>query len=121
MVGKRIRDQIDDLDEIRQIEAHVPDDEENNDGEIPQDITEKLDNVALGSKLPPISFDQLEQDMKADPAFNRFRLKFSDFFARFLHTYEGGLPDGKPVNFKATDTVRSRRRMWGSDISCPSD
>ncbi|KAF7344565.1 hypothetical protein MSAN_01938500 [Mycena sanguinolenta] len=101
MVGKRIRDQIDDLDEIRQIEPQ----EEEDDNEVPQDITEKLDNVALGSKLPLISFDQLEQEMKADSAFNRFRLKFSDFFTRFLHTYEGGLPGGKPVNFKATDTI----------------
>ncbi|KAJ6480393.1 hypothetical protein C8R45DRAFT_1054375 [Mycena sanguinolenta] len=105
MVGKRIRNQIDDLDEIRRNEAQVRDEDENNDGEVPQDLTEKLDNVALGSKLPPISFDQLEQDMKADSAFNRFRLKFSDFFARFLHTYEGGLPDGKPVSFKAADTI----------------
>ncbi|KAJ7263229.1 hypothetical protein B0H12DRAFT_1069079 [Mycena haematopus] len=91
MIGKRIRGQIKDLDELQRVDAQVPN---------------EMDNMALGSKLPPVSFDQLEQQMKADlAAFHRFRLKFSEFFTSFLHTYEGQVPGGKPVNFKSLDEI----------------
>ncbi|KAF7335844.1 hypothetical protein MSAN_02330900 [Mycena sanguinolenta] len=99
MVGKFIRDQIDDLDEIRRNECETPDEEAEN--ETPRDVAEKVDNVALGSRLPAITFDRLEQEMETDTAFSRFRLKFSTFFASFLHVYEGR----NRVNLKATDEI----------------
>jgi hypothetical protein len=106
MVGKLICDQINDLDEIRQREWEVPNEEEAED-ETPPDIAEeRTDNVALGSKLPPISFDRLEQAMKADTTFHRLRIRFSNFFTNFLHTYEGQLPGRKCVNFHSSDEVR---------------
>ncbi|KAJ7815570.1 hypothetical protein B0H14DRAFT_3745648 [Mycena olivaceomarginata] len=105
MVGKLIRDQINDLDKIRQREWEVPNEEEAKDDPPPDITEEKADNVALGSKLAPISFARLEQEMKADTAFHRLRIRFSDFFTNFLHTYEGQLPGGKRVNFHSTDEV----------------
>ncbi|KAJ7301222.1 hypothetical protein DFH08DRAFT_996074 [Mycena albidolilacea] len=105
MVGKLIRDQINDLDGIRQREWEVPNEEEAKDDPPPDITEEKADNVALGSKLAPISFARLEQEMKADTAFHRLRIRFSDFFTNFLHTYEGQLPHGKRVNFHSTDEV----------------
>ncbi|KAF8195254.1 hypothetical protein K438DRAFT_1906569 [Mycena galopus ATCC 62051] len=116
MVGKRIRDQINDLDGIarREWEAltaptALNQEADEEDGNSPGDLSEKIDNVALGSKLPPISFEELEQKMKADTAFHRFRLKFSEFFASFLYVYEGQLPGGQPVNFKSTDQIMPYR------------
>ncbi|KAJ7841566.1 hypothetical protein B0H14DRAFT_3693937 [Mycena olivaceomarginata] len=105
MVGKLIRDQINDLDGIRRREWEVPNEEEAKD-ETPPDIAEEMaDNVALGLKLPPISFDRLEQSMKTDTAFHCLRIRFSNFFTNFLHTYEGELPGGKRVNFHSSDEV----------------
>jgi hypothetical protein len=106
MVGKLIRDQINDLDGIQQREWEVPNEEEAKDDPPPDITEEKADNIALGSKLAPISFARLEQEMKADTAFHRLRIRFSDFFTNFLHIYEGQLPGGKRVNFHSTDEVR---------------
>ncbi|KAJ6451798.1 hypothetical protein C8R45DRAFT_1057103 [Mycena sanguinolenta] len=99
VVGKFIRDQINDLDEIRRRECEAPAEEAED--EDPRDVGEKVDNVALGSKLRPITFDQLEREMQADTAFHRFRLKFSTFFASFLDIYEGG----ERVNLKSKDEI----------------
>jgi hypothetical protein len=107
MVGKLIRDQINDLDRIWKHQWEI-----SNEGEAAEDqtvtlpnVAETADNVGLGSKLPPISFDELEQAMKADTAFHRLRIRFTEFFTNFLHTYEK-LPDGKRVNFHSSDKVR---------------
>ncbi|KAJ6451940.1 hypothetical protein C8R45DRAFT_848162 [Mycena sanguinolenta] len=99
MVGKFIRDQINDLDEIRRCECEMPDEEAED--EAPRDLADKVDNVALGSKLPAIAFDCLEREMQTDTAFTRFRLKFSTFFASFLDVYEGG----NRVNLKSKDEI----------------
>ncbi|KAF7354542.1 hypothetical protein MSAN_01366900 [Mycena sanguinolenta] len=99
MVGKFIRDQIDDLDEIRRNECETFDEEAEN--EAPRDVAERVDNVALGSKSPTITFDRLEREMHADVAFHRFRLRFSQFFASFLSAYESG----NRVNLKSTDEI----------------
>jgi hypothetical protein len=34
------------------------------------------------------------------------RIRFSNFFTNFLHTYEGQLPGRKCVNFHSSDEVR---------------
>ncbi|KAF8157464.1 hypothetical protein K438DRAFT_1910064 [Mycena galopus ATCC 62051] len=116
LVGKHIRDQINDLDEITRREwealtapAALNQEADEEDSNAPGDLSEKIDNVALGSKLPPISFEELEKKMKADTAFHRFRLKFSEFFTSFLYVYEGQLPGGQPVNFKSTDQIMPYR------------
>jgi hypothetical protein len=105
MVGKLIRDQINDLDRIWKQQWEVSNKGETVEDETSPKVTETTDNVALGSKLPPISFGELEQAMKADTAFHRLHIRFSEFFTNFLHTYEE-LPGGKRVNFHSSDKVR---------------
>ncbi|KAJ6610879.1 hypothetical protein B0H10DRAFT_2165954 [Mycena sp. CBHHK59/15] len=107
MVGKLICDQIDDIDEIQRCEWDTSDEgDEEPEGKAPQDVADSDDNVALGSRLPAISFGTLEEKMKADDTtFNRFRIKFSKFFRVFLHTYESQLQDGNPVNFASMDEI----------------
>ncbi|KAJ7824744.1 hypothetical protein B0H14DRAFT_3110853 [Mycena olivaceomarginata] len=104
MVGKLIRDQINDLDRIWKQQWEVSNKGEAVEDETSPKVTETTDNVALGSKLPPISFGELEQAMKADTAFHRLHIRFSEFFTNFLHTYEE-LPGGKRVNFHSSDKV----------------
>ncbi|KAJ6455239.1 hypothetical protein C8R45DRAFT_1056741 [Mycena sanguinolenta] len=99
MVGKFIRDQIDDLDEMQRRECEMPDEEAED--EAPRDLADKVDNVALGSKSPAITFDCLEREMQTDTAFTWFRLKFSTFFASFLDVYEGE----NHVNLKSKDEI----------------
>jgi hypothetical protein len=66
-----------------------------------------LSNIDIGSKLKPVSFAKLEQDMSHDTAFHRFRVKFSVFITQFLTAHEYNLPNRKPLRFEGTDTVCS--------------
>ncbi|KAF8209353.1 hypothetical protein K438DRAFT_1572521 [Mycena galopus ATCC 62051] len=107
LICKYIRDQLDDLDDLKQCEwdavkAAV---EEEAEGDAPRDTGPQQDNVSLGSKQPPISFRQLEIDMQADPAFDRFRIKLGRFLTDFLPTYGLHLPGGKAVNFGPGDEI----------------
>lgn len=65
-----------------------------------------LSNIDIGSKLKPVSFAKLEQDMSHDAAFHRFRVKFGIFITQFLAAHNYNLPNGQPVRFDGTDTVR---------------
>jgi hypothetical protein len=104
MVGKFIRDQINDLDEIRQREwkATMDIDGEAED-EAPQDTGVQQDNVALGSKQRVISFQELEDEKKEDSAFHRFRIRLAQFLTDFLPTYGLQLPRGKAVKLAPND------------------
>jgi hypothetical protein len=66
-----------------------------------------LSNIDIGSKLKPVPFVKLEQDMSHDTAFQRFRVKFGVFITQFLTAHDYNLPNGKPLRFDDTDTVRS--------------
>ncbi|KAF8217280.1 hypothetical protein K438DRAFT_1954122 [Mycena galopus ATCC 62051] len=89
MVGKYIRDQLNDLD------VFLDDDPES----VPPPDLETLGNVVVGAKRPLISFLALEAAMKNDPAFVRFRLRFADFINVFLPAHGHALPGGKRVVF----------------------
>ncbi|KAJ7897519.1 hypothetical protein B0H13DRAFT_2234374 [Mycena leptocephala] len=74
--------------------------------ESPEDMESSvLSNIDIGSKLKPVSFAKLEQDMSHDTAFHRFRVKFSVFITQFLTAHEYNLPNGKPLRFDGTDTI----------------
>ncbi|KAJ7898508.1 hypothetical protein B0H13DRAFT_1884243 [Mycena leptocephala] len=64
-----------------------------------------LSNIDIGSKLKPVSFAKLEQDMSHDAAFHRFRVKFGIFTTQFLAAHNYNLPNGQPVRFDGTDTI----------------
>ncbi|KAF8145268.1 hypothetical protein K438DRAFT_1910860 [Mycena galopus ATCC 62051] len=89
MVGKYIRDQLQDLDVFLDDDPdHIP----------PPDL-EVLGNVVVGAKKKTISFLALENTMKEDAAFTRFRLVFTDFINVFLQAHGHALPRGKRVAF----------------------
>ncbi|KAJ7877138.1 hypothetical protein B0H13DRAFT_2235919 [Mycena leptocephala] len=74
--------------------------------ESPEDMESSvLSNIDIGSKLKPVSFAKLEQDMSHDTAFQRFRVKFGVFITQFLTAHEYNLPNGKPLRFDDTDTI----------------
>ncbi|KAJ7835622.1 hypothetical protein B0H13DRAFT_2240067 [Mycena leptocephala] len=66
-----------------------------------------LSNIDIGSKVKPVAFVKLEQDMSHDTAFHRFRVKFGVFITQFLmaHDYNLSNPNGKPLRFDDTDTI----------------
>ncbi|KAJ7893185.1 hypothetical protein B0H13DRAFT_1886439 [Mycena leptocephala] len=73
--------------------------------ESPEDMESSvLSNIDIGSKLKPVSFAKLEQDMSHDAAFHRFRVKFGIFTTQFLAAHNYNLPNGQPVRFDGTDT-----------------
>ncbi|KAJ6569359.1 hypothetical protein B0H19DRAFT_939007 [Mycena capillaripes] len=90
-VATFIREQIEALDE--------------GPSESPEDVETVLSNVDIGSKLKPISFSTLEQEMSTDKAFDRFRVKFGDFISDFLQAFGYGLPDGRRLRFDGTEQI----------------
>ncbi|KAJ7081070.1 hypothetical protein C8R44DRAFT_653325, partial [Mycena epipterygia] len=75
-------------------------------GESPSDLeTSALSNVDIGSKLKPVSFSALEQEMSEDLAFARFRVKFGDFISDFLPAFGYTLPNGRRLRFENTDMI----------------
>ncbi|KAJ7715035.1 hypothetical protein DFH07DRAFT_785677 [Mycena maculata] len=94
MVGKYIRDQMDDLDKLAE-EDDEPQDHENDE---PSDL-EVLGNVVVGAKKKPISFLSLQNEMNKDAAFQNFRIRFSDFLSGFLQAHGLPLPGGKRATF----------------------
>lgn len=90
-VSKYIRDQLDDLDGLLL-----------DDGEVPRDL-EQLTNVVVGAKRPPVTFENLEQEFAKDSAFQRFRVRFSDYISDFLQHYNYGLPNGRRIKYTAGD------------------
>ncbi len=104
MVGKFIRDQINDLDALRQQEWDaITAAEEEAEDHAPQDTGDQQDNVALGSKQRVISFAELEDEKKEDLAFRRFRVRLAQFLTRFFPTYGLQLPGGKAVKLTPND------------------
>ncbi|KAJ7845287.1 hypothetical protein B0H13DRAFT_1908438 [Mycena leptocephala] len=61
-----------------------------------------LSNIDIGSKIKPVSFVKLEQDMSHDAAFHRFRVKFGIFITQFLAAHNYNLPNAQPVRFDGT-------------------
>ncbi|KAJ7671821.1 hypothetical protein B0H14DRAFT_2657355 [Mycena olivaceomarginata] len=56
--------------------------------ESPKDLEASvLSNVDIASRLKPVFFLTLEQEMPPDPAFERFRIKFGEFLSDFLPAY----------------------------------
>ncbi|KAJ6467793.1 hypothetical protein C8R45DRAFT_1055381 [Mycena sanguinolenta] len=96
MVGKYIRNQLDDLDEFLNDDdlEHTP----------PPDL-EILGNTVIGAKQKPISFMTLEAAKANDAAFTRFRIRFADFLNVFLPAYGHPLPRGKRVAFTAEQEI----------------
>ncbi|KAJ7436661.1 hypothetical protein B0H11DRAFT_2364235, partial [Mycena galericulata] len=94
MVGKYIRDQLNDLDEFYE------DDDENLDPEhnLPSAL-EEPGNVIIDAKRPALSFLTLEREMEKDAAFYNFRIQFSDFLSDFLPVFGHPLPGRKRVKF----------------------
>ncbi|KAF7353173.1 hypothetical protein MSAN_01504900 [Mycena sanguinolenta] len=96
MVGKLIRDQLDDLDEFLNDDdlEHAP----------PPDL-ETFGNAVVGAKQRPISFVALEAAKASDAAFAKFRINFADFLNVFLPAYGHQLPGGKRVAFVAEQEI----------------
>ncbi|KAK7036852.1 hypothetical protein R3P38DRAFT_2770922 [Favolaschia claudopus] len=67
--------------------------------------TETVGNVVVGSRKTPTSFADLENDMKEDAAFTRFRLRFAEFLNNFLPAFGYGLPQGKRVALQPTQEI----------------
>ncbi|KAJ7686006.1 hypothetical protein B0H17DRAFT_1169830 [Mycena rosella] len=91
-VATFIRDQLDALDE----------DADETSADLEPSL---LSNVDIGSKHAPISFATVEQAMAQDPAFQRFRIRFSDFISDFLPAYGYGLPNGKRLRFDGHEMI----------------
>ena len=70
--------------------------------ESPDDPVSIWSNIDIGSRLKPVSFSMLEQEMSQDPAFGRFHVKFSAFLSQFLTAHNYDLPNGKPLRFDGT-------------------
>ncbi|KAJ7038856.1 hypothetical protein C8F04DRAFT_950739 [Mycena alexandri] len=104
LVAKYMRDQLNDTDQAQ----HKDPEGQDNDRD-PEDTEEQQANVALGAKQRPIRFVDLENAMKADGAFDRFRIKLSHFLTQFLPTYGHSLPNGKAVSFKSQDQIMPYR------------
>ncbi|KAJ7447334.1 hypothetical protein B0H11DRAFT_2335669, partial [Mycena galericulata] len=91
-VATFIRDQIDALNQD-------PD-------ESPEDLELSISsNVDIGSKLKPVSFSRLEEEMSSDPAFERFRVKFGDFLSDFLPAFGYNLPNRRRMRFDGGDMI----------------
>ncbi|KAJ7936065.1 hypothetical protein B0H13DRAFT_1853765 [Mycena leptocephala] len=74
--------------------------------ESPEDMESSvLSNIDIGSKLKPVSFATLEQDMSHDTPFQRFRVKFGIFITQFLKAHKYNVSDGKPLRFDGPDTI----------------
>ncbi|KAJ7450425.1 hypothetical protein FB451DRAFT_1342926 [Mycena latifolia] len=100
MVGKYIRDQLDDLDELAK-DNEAPADPEKI---VPGDLVQ-LGNVAIGAKRKPVSFLSLETEMQKDPAFHNFRIQFSEFLSEFLPANGHKLPGGRRVKFSPDQEI----------------
>ncbi|KAJ7458683.1 hypothetical protein B0H11DRAFT_1737735 [Mycena galericulata] len=94
MVGKYIRDQMDDLDKSDEED----DEQQDHENDEPPDL-EVLGNVAVGAKKMPVSFLSLQNEMNKDVAFLNFRIRFSNFLSDFFQAYGHPLPGGKRVTF----------------------
>ncbi|KAK7059249.1 hypothetical protein R3P38DRAFT_3303349 [Favolaschia claudopus] len=70
----------------------------------PSDI-EPVGNVVVGSRKTPTSFADLENVMKEDTAFTRFRLRFAEFLNIFLPAFGYTLPQGKRVALQPTQEI----------------
>ncbi|KAJ7467981.1 hypothetical protein FB451DRAFT_1340366 [Mycena latifolia] len=103
LVGKYIREQLDDLDEIfsREWEDPGPCQEEEEAG---QD-TERLENVVIGAVDPVITLQRLEELKVDDVAFHRLRLKLSEFLSDSLPLYGHALPEGKRIKLLPEDKI----------------
>ncbi|KAJ6471679.1 hypothetical protein DFH09DRAFT_1253869 [Mycena vulgaris] len=109
MVGKYIRDQLDDLDELAEDDDTPLDPEQDE----PADL-EKVGNATIGGKRKPISFSNLENEMQTDAAFHNFRIQFSKFLSVFLTAHEH-----RPQGAKKLNSLRSKRtilRFIGTQI-----
>jgi hypothetical protein len=60
------------------------------------DVDETITHIYLGSKQPPQSFDEVENQFLDDSAFIRFRKDLGVFFTHYFQ---------KEVQFKANDMV----------------
>ncbi|KAK7016500.1 hypothetical protein R3P38DRAFT_2542073, partial [Favolaschia claudopus] len=96
IVAKYIRDQLDGQ------EIFLDDDDLEQ--QVPSD-TEAVGNVVVGSRKTPTSFADLENVMKEDAAFTRFRLRFADFLNNFLPAFGYDLPQGKRVALQPTQEI----------------
>ncbi|KAJ7671894.1 hypothetical protein B0H17DRAFT_1162079 [Mycena rosella] len=92
LVGKYIRDQLDDLDQNFQREW----DGEEPEKETPTDI-QVFENVAIGAADADLSLNNLEQAKANDAAFIRFRLRLAEFLSDSLPLYGYKLPGGRRI------------------------
>ncbi|KAJ7861210.1 hypothetical protein B0H14DRAFT_2350267 [Mycena olivaceomarginata] len=97
MVGKYIREQLGDLDQLLDY------DEDPN--HLPLTDLEEVGNIIVGSKLPAISFLALEAEMKKDTTFTKFRIRFAEFLNVFLPAFGYPLPGGKRVALVAGEQI----------------
>ncbi|KAJ7447224.1 hypothetical protein FB451DRAFT_1343439 [Mycena latifolia] len=100
LVGKRIRDQLDDLDEVFRHEWEGEPEEE----EAGPDV-EQLENVVVGAADRVISLQALEELKRVDTAFHRFRLRLSEFLSNSLPLYGHALPEGKRIKLLPEDKI----------------
>ncbi|KAJ7742454.1 hypothetical protein DFH07DRAFT_750441 [Mycena maculata] len=106
LVGKFIRDQLDDLDKLAQQNREDPDTEPADPDVEPGDAEQLADNVVMGAKRPSITFKELEEQMIVnDAAFQRFRIRLSEFLSTNLPIYGYALPGGRRVNLLAEQKI----------------
>ncbi|KAJ6524306.1 hypothetical protein B0H19DRAFT_1085294 [Mycena capillaripes] len=75
----------------------------------PEDVEpDLLSNVDICSKLQPISFSMLEQEMSTDHAFERFRVKLGDFISDSLPVWGHALPNARRVKFTDAETTTNK-------------
>ncbi|KAJ7262834.1 hypothetical protein C8J57DRAFT_1436351 [Mycena rebaudengoi] len=93
IVALYVREQLDELDGPENIEE-------------PEDLEPiTLSNVSVGSKLKPLTFAMLGEEMAEDVAFHRFRIRFADALSDFLPAYGYNLPDGKRISLDKIDKI----------------
>ncbi|KAJ6554445.1 hypothetical protein B0H19DRAFT_1294201 [Mycena capillaripes] len=99
-VATFIREQIEALN-VAPTESPDEDSDESHEDVEPDLVS----NVDIGSKLQPISFSTLEQEMSTDHAFERFRVKLGDFISDSLPAWGHALPNARRVKFTGTQTI----------------
>ncbi|KAK7436908.1 hypothetical protein VKT23_017983 [Stygiomarasmius scandens] len=76
---------------------------------IQEEQTETTDNYTdhftLGSKLPPIAFQAIENAHASDTSFSRFRTKLAEYMTQFLLAYDIALPGNKAVKYNPNDVI----------------
>ncbi|KAG6824695.1 hypothetical protein H0H92_006110 [Tricholoma furcatifolium] len=74
----------------------------------------------LGSPTKATTFAELQESHRGDTAYSHFRTSLGAFLTRFLPAYNISLPQGRPITFRAGDSITEYRYLK-VQYTCTSD